>query len=299
MSIAKLNRWHWLTIGVLVGLCLWALRHGQVADVALYGEGLTSQAAFEQAVLSNVQGIPAFKNIRVHRAIADDGTGRPTPIDVVAGKYCNGTPAPDGKYHWNSVVFMARVPYQPQVDLSSEFVRTGMPEATSRWQKISQPGVMEFLRLAHDYRNVQFTRAWWNEYVFLTWFGGSVLVIGVIWPCVIDLIIYGRVVRPPREKGIDLSKVKQPAPVPRAAASAHDLDRLRELEEELEHSLADGAPVVVGATPDVAPIRELQAEPQSALVADEHDHKNYRRKADDFYPTEDRIHKPADSTHAP
>jgi hypothetical protein len=295
MIITQLKRWHWLAISVVVGLCLWAVRRGQVADVSLYGEGLNSQATFEQALLSDVQGIPAFKSIRIYRTVADDGSGRPTPIDVVAGKYCNGTPAPDGKYHWNPFVFVARLPYRPTIDLSSEFSRPGMPDAASRWQKIPEPSVADFLRLAHDYRSVQFSRAWWNEHLFLTWFGGSVLLIGLIWPCVIDLIVHGRLIRPPTEKGIDLGKVKLPAPQHAEGPSVQDLDRLRELEEELEHGLADAVPVVVASASAESPIRELQATAQTTLIADEHEHKNYRRKADDFYPTEDRAHKPTDS----
>src|SRR5690348_7468888 len=124
MSIAQLKRWHWLAIAIIVGLALWGFRRGRAADIALYGEGLTGQSTFEQALLSDIQGIPQFKNIQVHRAIEDDGSGRPVPVDVVAGKFCTGAAESDRKLHWHPFVFIARVPYRPTVDLS-EFYKPG------------------------------------------------------------------------------------------------------------------------------------------------------------------------------
>jgi len=293
MSIAQLKRSHWLLISIIVGLGLWGLRRGRGADISLYGEGLTGQSTFEQALLSDIQGIPQFKSIQVHRAVENDGAGHVVPIDVVAGKFCHGAPESDGKYHWHPFVFIARVPYQPTIDFS-EFYKPGVPSAQARWAKIARPTVVDFLGLASDYRGVQFTWAWWNEYPFLTFFGGSLLLIGVVWPCVIDLLVYGKLVRPREEKGIDLSKVKPPAARPAPAATQDDLDRLHALEEELEHNLADGvgapASAVAVAPP---PVRQLAPEAQAVAITDPHDAKNYRRKADDFYPTEERSHKPA------
>ena len=296
MTIAQLNRSHWLVISLVVGLALWGIRRGRDADIALYGEGLTAQSTFEQALLSDIGGIPQFKNIQVHRAVEDDGSGHSVPIDVVAGKFCPGAAESDGKYHWRPFVFIARIPYQPTIDLS-EFYKSGLPSAAARWQKIARPTVVDFLNLAHDYRGVQFSRAWWIEYPFLTLVVGSILIIGLAWPCCIDLMVYGKLVRPREEKGIDLSKVIAPQPRPAPAATQDDLDRLHALEEELEHNLAEGAgaaPAAVAVAP--AAVRQLTADAQPTALTDVHDHKNYRRKADDYYPTEERTQKRTEDT---
>ena len=294
MSIAQLKRWHWLLISVAVGVALWGFRRDRAADVALWGEGLTAQSTFERALLSDIEGRPQFKNIQVHRATTDDGSGHVVTIHVVAGRFCPAAAEADGKYHWHPFVFVAQVPYTPAIDLS-EFYKSGLPPAQARWDKIARPTVVDFLNLAHDYRGVEFSRAWWNEYPFLTFFGGSVLVIGLLWPCAIDLLVYGKLVRPREEKGIDLSKVRAPAPRAASTATQQDLDRLHALEDELEHNLAEGAGASANATAVAPPpVRRLAAEAPVVTVPDTQDHKNYRRKADDYYPTEDRAHAPAD-----
>jgi hypothetical protein len=160
---------------------------------------------------------------------------------------------------------------------------------------------VDFLRLLRTAGVVSYTDAWWRTYPAATWVGGSVLLIGVVWPTVINLLAFGRLTRPREEKGIDLSKVKNPAAPAPAGPSAEDLEHLHELEAELEAKLAGAAPPAPAEQPTpprrAAVLTTAPAGPAPADVP--HDDTVFGAKADDFYPTERHADHPHPHPPAP
>jgi hypothetical protein len=252
---------------------------------------MNDSRAFEAALVGAAHGAPRFSNVRVHRQRVDDGAGSAAEVYVVSGDYCDGNPDPlDGTLHWRPRYFLAPAPYRPHWNLY-DFggAAGGAAKALEQYQRIKSPTVADFLRLLRTAGVVSYTDAWWRTYPAATWIGGSVLLIGVVWPTVINLLAFGRLTQPREEKGIDLSKVKNTSALAPAAPSADDLEQLHELEAELEAKLAGAAPEPPAEQPAVPPRRAavLTTAPAGPAHPDApHDDTVFGAKADDFYPTE-------------
>lgn len=68
MDIEKLNRWHWVVIGLLVGLLLgWGASSLNDAG-GLNDAGTIGVREFEQELLGNNRGYPLLRNVVVHRS---------------------------------------------------------------------------------------------------------------------------------------------------------------------------------------------------------------------------------------
>lgn len=157
--------------------------------------------------------------------------------------------------------------------------------------------VAEFLAaMKRQNPRIAFANAWWERpaVLYATWACVGVLVIGGIWPFVLNLLVgagYGQ--RLPKEKEYDLSRFKS-EPEPRIVekqASGEPLDaaHLAELEEELRRSLASQGSQGDRPPAEPEPLRELAGTPQvaPAPAADE-EQKDFRGE---FYPV---ARKPAD-----
>ncbi|HEX4793845.1 MAG TPA: hypothetical protein VH370_08645 [Humisphaera sp.] len=211
MSIQSIARWQWLLIGMAIGLPLWAAQRHDAGDLPVTGECLNDQSAFERRLLTNLGGQPMFKNVRASRQVFVVPGAQPRTVYVVTGKSCDGVVQPDGNFHWIPAFFVAPVPYQPAMNLRA-LQTPARPDVAAYWRQIQEPTVVDFLKLAHDARGVRFTNAWWVTYPFAAWFGGAVLMIGIVWPCVIDLLAHGRLVRPRPARGVSLLGVQAHAP---------------------------------------------------------------------------------------
>ena len=139
---------------------------------------------------------------------------------------------------------------------------------------------------------VRYVRAWWADprYAALLWVGGSVIAVGLVWPTLINLLVYGRWRRPPEQKGVDLGSVPHPVP-PRDASpglTADELQRLAAFEAAVTSGLEEFGPAG-GATPAAAPpaARALPSAPldvpEPAACAEA---KEFGAAEEDFYPTE-------------
>jgi hypothetical protein len=77
------------------------------------------------------------------------------------------------------------------------------------------------------------------KYVYPSWMGGSLVIIGVIWPALLRMMVNGGLGRD-RSQGFDLRRYKSSAPTAAAAATgttAQDQQQLKELEENMLASL--------------------------------------------------------------
>ena len=288
-DVASVKRWQWLLAGALVGAALWGANRWQASDLARFGDAMNDPLRFEQALTAEVAGVPAFKDVSVRRETLSDGAGSSRTVHVVTGKFCDGRlDASDGKYHWRPTVFVAPIPYRPATYLLDV---VGMDEAI-RFEAIENPTVVDLLKVLKQAKGVQYHYAWWNDYPLLTWFGGSLVLIGVVWPTVVNLLVYRSFFRPREEKGVDLSRISAASA---AAAgqelSEEELERLRRLEAELERGLAAGAAPGPADSPAEAAERPpvpLTVEPLAPVAAAAGDPTEFGAEPDDYYPTERR-----------
>jgi len=206
MAIESIARWQWLLIGAIVGLLLWATHRSSPNELPVDGECINDQATFERRLLTRLGGRPMFKNVQVSRHVIAPPGKPPRIVHVVTGKSCDGIAQPDGNYHWISSFFVATVPYQPATSLRR--LSTPTTNASAAWRQIQEPTIIDFLKASHASVGVQYTHAWWVTYPFAAWFGGAVLLIGILWPCLIDWVLYGRLIRPREKPALSLSNVK-------------------------------------------------------------------------------------------
>lgn len=290
MRIERVKRWQWVLLAVVVGAALgWSWR-GDGADLARYGEILNDPEAFERGLFERRDGERRFTNVRVHRQTLDDGAGSRGTFHVVTGNYCDGRPDPhDGTYRWRPRFFVATIPYH--VRSQTYHLGDGSEDDAEKlraFEDLKSPTVLDYLNLLGQTDGLRYTHAWWRTYPMVTCVAGSVLLIGVVWPTVINLLVYGTFVRPREEEGIDLSILDRlPQPPAAPAAPAPDLtDHLRELEAELAARLAGGGEV----PPDSAALSRapaaLKTAPLEPAPAAEQAEHHYGARADDFYPTE-------------
>jgi hypothetical protein len=292
MHIESIKRWQWMILGLILGLALGYSRRWAATDLPSYGEGINDQRLFETRVLRSIGASPLFKDIRVSRQSLDDGSGNSESLYVVSGKSVAEN-AKAGE-HYKPMWFAAHVPYQPAIDLT-QLAGPNNANAAARWQSIPQPTVIDWLQLAHESAGISYTNAWWDTYPLRTFTLAGFLVIGILFPTIINLYYFQSLTRPRSEKGVSLLGVHSPQSATAAAtdsqASEAQLTHLRELEQELEATLSGESSAPAG--PETAsPVRALAADAAASTSEQPHDDRHFRAKPEDFYPTEDRAHPP-------
>jgi hypothetical protein len=230
---------------------------------------------------------------------------------AVAGVYYNGRPSQNPKTKqwekvWHPYFFITPNPYKPTKQFAiTGAVPTVKPTLSDRLQKLAEKvglktpeppdSVLAYLNALKAQGRVSFTYEWWKTpRVSMTlWIAGCLLMIGGLWPTLINLLVYGTFGRPIEEK-VDLRKVRhgQAAKTSRGPTE-EDLAQLKALEEKLEADLAASAsssPLGSSDRPAPAPVKQLTAkELEVAAAAAGVESHEYAAKPDDFYPTEKRL----------
>ena len=286
MSLQMIKRWQWLATGVAVGLLIGGVRRWNVADLVGYGQTLVSTDSFARALTTTINGTPMFTDVRVHRQVFHIN-GADVTMDVVRGSYCDGRPdATDGRLRWRPAVYFAPVPLrlQPGDRAAAEFA----PELA----RLPAPSVLDFLNQLHDRHGVNYVHAWWDTWPLASALFASTVMIGVIWPTLIDLLIYHRLVRP-IDKGISLRNVRSARkPAEPEGMSAEELARIAAFEAQLERSAQSVPP------PELAPSQAAAHGPRAPMsapvdaappVPPAEDPKSFGAGDEDYYPTEVHI----------
>ena len=281
MSIQSVARWHWLIISALVGLLLWGAQRPDKDDLPASGESINDQRTFERRLLTQLGGQPLFKDVAVSRHVLASESAQPRTVYVVTGKSCDGTVQPDGKYHWLPAFFVAPVPYFPTDQAISRGVKF---DFVSAFRAGAQPTVLDFLVAAKATGRVSYSVAWWRTYPFAAWFGGSVLLIGVIWPCLIDLVYFGRLIRPRQPRGQSLANVIGTTTKPKAAAVEIPISADQDSQEQIE-TITAPTPPAAAAPP---PVHPLSSDSPVAAAAENREQSEFAVKPEDFYPTQKR-----------
>src|SRR5215212_2167526 len=142
---------------------------------------------------------------------------------TIAGLYYSGRVTQDPKDNqwkklWRPYKFIAPNPYKP----TRQFSITGpvpplKPTFLDRLQVLAEKmklkeidGPETVVAYMHDLKalgRIEYTYQWWKapRLSLVLWMAGCVIVIGGIWPTVINLLVYGTFSRP-REEKADLSK---------------------------------------------------------------------------------------------
>jgi len=300
MRLERVKRWQWVVISVLVGLGLAYARRADLDDLpSRLGEGVANQQWFERQVqrkvtLADGSTIPAFSRLTVYPLSTPERGGR-RAVHVVAGMYlaqvdeapdrsdpkgATTRPAPGATGKLRPYFFIAQAPYRSLAD-----VRSGKPVDRRSTVRTYLDGLRD--------KGVSYTYAWWADarYATAAWVAGSVVVIGLAWPTVVNLIAFGSFRAPREQKGISLWKVKgttSAAPRPAAMPTAASLPLPEVPAPVSPGDIAAGIDPHLGA-PDM-PVKVLTSAPVEAVLADDHEHKEFGAKRDDFYPTELRVH---------
>ena len=127
---------------------------------------------------------------------------------------------------------------------------------------------------------VSFRYAWWQDpkWGLSLWVGGCVLIVGLIWPTVINLLVFGSLTRlreakPDLSKSADVADVA--APPSFIGVGGSDIDAVAGVPD---------APQATSVSPVVQPLSNDPLDATSAATNDSS--KEFGRDEDDFYPTE-------------
>ena len=274
MNVASVRRWQWVTVGLVAG-ALYGYAREAAANfddaLAAYGERRIGQRDFEAALGRKVQGRPALTDLVVTPHRLGGTRDRTITVHVVSGLYCDGqTRVEDGRraVRWEPAYFVASTPYRP-AGTSAEFA-----------------DVAAYLATSPAAESVRYARWWWVGRPLVVWTAAGFGVVGLVWPTVVNLVVFGTWRRPREAREISLwGAGKTPPEATRPPMD--DGAALAELERRLEVSLGDAvaaAPALVATTPAVKALRGEAALPAS--IADAGKPKDFGAEKEDFYPTE-------------
>jgi hypothetical protein len=264
MGIEDLKRWHWIAIGIVLGTVLAGARLMVDPDETNSADTRISAETFVYGVGQKTGGaanLPLFRNIVVYPPVND--------LDYVTGEQLMAIPG-TRKYQYKVISFHGTRPFR----------------AAGR----NVPTVRDFLDNVKKSRNdVSYRYAWWTDsrFVWVTWIGGAVIVVGGVWPTLLNFMIgagWGR--QKKVKETFDLSRFKGESTQAgeEKVVTQQDIDQLRALEAQLEENLkpsgAGHAGTETAATEE--PVRQLSRGPvEAGAVAKEEDPNDYKGE---FYP---------------
>ena len=321
MSLQNLKRWHWVLISLIVGAVLGNIRHFAMSP-DLDTRGSMTQREFEMALARNkaakesgnrTQAI--FSTIVVTRI--SDPRDRKKPAHKVDVQYWSGsrwdtTRREDGKAEivTRPKMFIAPIPFHPaggKADAGSHYKGSTLQRLaeTLRLKPKEETGtVIDYLAQVGPASGIEYSYKWHHDrkVQMAGWMSASFVLVGLIWPTLVNLMYFGSLTRPKDETGVSLWNVKNPsasAKTDKPAVSQAEQDKLSALEAELTAKLGGfGANTPRASIPEEdeeAPppvIKPLSTTPVEEMTAAERERHEFKQKQDDFYPTERRVAKP-------
>ncbi|HEX3358917.1 MAG TPA: hypothetical protein VHS31_18205 [Tepidisphaeraceae bacterium] len=292
MELQDFKRWHWALIALVIGAVLGYARTMATPDTQSDRGGISALQ-----FITNVDrprtgnGYQWVTNIRIYPA-------QTLPVPSANGSQqvnfvtCNlMSVVSPGQGQYNSVHFVAEIPFK---------VGTSFRPPNDHYT------ILDYLN-DQKTRNpeIQYKYAWWTEpkAEIVIWMAGALVLIGGVWPTLINLMIGAGFAKPktPKEK-YDLdrfSKTPEPAAaVAKAGMSEAEADQLRQMQDKMEKDLA-AAGVSMTGQPTEAPtnltsgqIKTLTgtAAESTATQQDEED-KEYKGE---FYPVVKPHHLPTE-----
>jgi hypothetical protein len=279
MQLAAVPRWQWIAVAIVAGAIVgWVtdLADSQLFGINIQGYGmlLPDQQQFENSLIQDYKGIRLFSNPVVHPHWATDPSGKRKLVYIVSGQYWNGQEEiRDGQTvaEWVPRCIITQTPYKPRIAVSD----------ASNSAVAEFPSVVEFLDALHRNNSVSYRYAWWGLHPVLIWVAGCALVIGGVWPTLINLLAFGSLTRPKEVKPISLWNVRR-SKTPQAPKISY-VSSPPEADEQ--PSPPPLAPVGAEDTQQVAVV-PLGNAPLELVPEGPREHRAYGADRDDFYPTE-------------
>jgi hypothetical protein len=267
MAARDLKQWHWIIIGCAVGALLVYLQLGPHQAARFDGATTMDPKTFANSIGQNTQSekLPMLRNLVVYPAhpTKDEGDGKTTARQIVTGETASES------HHDGHAVYVPFVMYAPiPFDYNS---KVGLPGADYSVRDLLDH------RLEIGQRMTPYRFAWWATapMTIALWGGGSVVLIGGIWPIVIALLTGGLWAKEKASVPYDLDRFKGEADHPQASAIgsvlAADNDELQE---------ASPQPIEAAAP---ASVKELDAETLAPLHEQADGPHHYQGE---FYPVE-------------
>ena len=278
MQISDVKRWHWMAAAIVVGLACGGVRMNDDSSVSLddYDHIFTDAAQFERALKTKQSGQPQLIDITVFPYRLTRANQNTMRVYLVTGLYWDGSVRVNregaGSATYIPACFIATCPYVPAAGAKG----TTYPTVMAYLDSLKSTGV--------SYRYAWW---WWLATPLAIWLAGSILIIGIIWPTVINLIVFRSLVRPAETPGISLSDVKSQSPKTPPPTKMEPLAEVM-TEPELEVAVNSAAPPVPAPPPAVAVLATspLDAAPEVSSQTP----TEFAARKDDFYPTELRGH---------
>jgi hypothetical protein len=317
MRLEDTRRWHWMLIAPFVGLLIGFVRYQLDPSGVGDAESLDAKHDFEQRLVS-VQKLQGggerhyFDNVRVVKTLVNvgqDRSGRPKFEEryVVLGKNMmksKRSKAP-GDMDWTPTFVVTEDKFVPKMVKIKPDTAFPPPTVLDKLQVLAEklklkradpPGtVLDYLKKLQVQEKITFKYEWWKQprVSMAAWSVGSFIVIGLVWPTVINLIAFGSPFRP-LEKKVAKAKSRPADASYKPKVTTGDMEELKRLGDEMERKLKEGASeggVGVGSTdkPAESPVKPLAGtETVAAIqVADKDEpRKAFGTDGDDFYPTE-------------
>ena len=266
MKVESIHRWQWMLSGLIIGLLCGWLRdvNSNFADeLATYGRRI-GQRDFERGIVNKFHGRAQFSDIVVHPYRLSGSSSGAAHVDVVEGLYFDGqTQIENGKLaaRWEPAYFVASMPYRP-VTTSNGGAIAVRPAAAPSFDDVAS-----YLASLPQTAGVQFrydSLAWLTRPIFI-WTAGGFVLVGLIWPTIVNLLVFGSI-RRPREERVSLQGVKGTSPQAKPVAAPIELEAVAALDQELDQVLSDQLAPATSTAP-AAPARKLDAEPITAAAA--------------------------------
>lgn len=310
MRVEGIRRWQWCVLGAILGLLVAAVsmwsgpRENQYTQTAYPTE-------FEEWVLNGrfSRGgiIREIKDVKIH-----------PPVEEFLNEYTRERELAD----FATFTLMVENPRNKN-EVTPVYRRLLMLQRYAGHSRMGETWKMttrEYLEKFKEYalkqdkkrypRMVMYSlgEAWMEnpKYAYPAFAAIGMVVVGIIWPTIMNLLVGAGFGRAPEDPGVDLSKYKSKATAPsgptKPQVTQDDMDKLQELESQLEASLMEGAleGAAGGTAPAAAapaPIKKLTAGPAEPPPP-EKDKPAGKPKAfgadqEDYYPTEVHGKKPS------
>jgi len=293
MGIEDFKRWHWVAIGIVLGTIL-TLLHLYSID----GERLTPQDT--SGLKIGRSAFEVIQDLRTPRtdkgySLINELTIYPVQEIVVRGatqrtQYLTGVffeRQPSGQYKAKPFHVTTDVPFKPPG------VRTPPPN-----EHYTFGDFVEQLKKDNPALGIKYSYAWWTlpPAVAAIWGGGTVLLVGGVWPFVVSLMIGAGFGRPKKaeaeydldrfgKSGADDDKLGRPTT---KAVSQEEHDKLQKLQETLERNLAASGVTETSpadaATAQPAPLRKLDGGPLEVTVGAGQAEEEGKEFKGEFYP---------------
>jgi hypothetical protein len=271
MGIENFKRWHWIIIGVVVGLVIAYVRLGLEPD---YPRSVGLQEFEREVSAFDLPGdAPRLRQIVLH-----------PPVEGVYKKDVQIVTFLRAQYNNDRKGWV----YQPSaMKVELPFSRNGQVEYGGSFQSYMD-------EVAKGEPKVRFRYAWWEapNAQFGLWTAGCVVIIGGVWPTIVNVLIGAGLGRPPKkEADYDLErfgkyKEEQAAAAAPKTMSAAEQEQLARVTSTLEKELApSGNRMNLGVDPTLhpeQPVKKLDAKAlEIAAIEKEEEDKEYKGE---YYP---------------